>query len=155
MHQRGHLVDQILDSFDKREPDSQSFIRPQSTHADLIFSLQPIHPQMLENLENTQTLRLKLVVNTKNGFNEISIHRILVGVCGLHVDMLIGDTGSDVQMTIEGEATASDIAMSAQMLCPNIIEFLDLKPKWQDGMLGLMQLITLSHINQALTKRFI
>jgi uridine kinase len=155
VHQRGHLVDQILDSFDKREPDSQSFIRPQSIHADLILSLQPIHPQMLENLENTQTLRLKLVVNTKNGFNEISIHRILVGVCGLHVDMLIGHTGSDVQMTIEGEASAADIAMSAQMLCPNIIEFLDLKPKWQDGMLGLMQLITLSHINQALTKRFI
>ena len=38
---------------------------------------------------------------------------------------------------------------------PQIFEFLDLKPKWQNGVLGLMQLITLSHINQALTRRFI
>ena len=36
-----------------------------------------------------------------------------------------------------------------------ILEFLDIKPAWKDGMVGLMQLITLSHVNQALTKRFI
>jgi hypothetical protein len=34
-------------------------------------------------------------------------------------------------------------------------EFLDLKPKWQNGVLGLMQLVTLSYINQALTRRFL
>jgi hypothetical protein len=45
--------------------------------------------------------------------------------------------------------------MAAQMLCPRVLEFLDTQPKWQDGVMGLMQLITLSHISQALTKRFI
>ncbi len=155
VHQRGHTVDRVLGSFEKREPDSERFIRSQSRHADLILSLQPIHPRMLEGLDDKHPLRLKLVVSTRNGFNELSIHRVLVGVCGLHVDIVVGNDGADVQLTIEGETSAADIAMAAEMLCPRVLEFLDIPPKWQDGMLGLMQLIALSHISQALTKRFI
>jgi uridine kinase len=155
VQQRGHTVERVLGSFEKREPDSERFIRPQSNHADLILSLQPIHSRMLEDLDDKHPLRLKLVVNTRNGFNELTIHRALVGVCGLHVDIVVGNDGADVKMTIEGEVSSADIAMAAEILCPRVLEFLDIPPKWQDGMLGLMQLITLSHISQALTKRFI
>lgn len=154
VQQRGHTVERVLGSFEKREPDSERFIRPQSNHADLILSLQPIHSRMLEGLDDKHPLRLKLVVETKNGFNELSIRRVLVGVCGLHVDIEIGNDSADVKMTIEGEVSAADVAMAANILCPRVLEFLDISPKWQDGMLGLMQLITLSHISQALTKRF-
>ena len=152
---RGHTVERVLSSFEKRDPDSERFIRPQSNHADLILSLQPIHSRMLEDLGDKHPIRLKLVVNTRNGFNELSIHRVLVGVCGLHVDIVVGNDGADVQMTIEGEVSSADIAMAAEILCPRVLEFLDIPPKWQDGMLGLMQLITLTHISHALTKRFI
>lgn len=155
VQQRGHTVERVLSSFEKRAPDSERFIRPQSSHADLILSLHPIHARMLEDLDDKHPLRLKLVVNTRNGFNELSIHRVLVGVCGLHVDIVVGNNGADVRMTIEGEVSSADIAMAGEILCPRVIEFLNLPPKWQDGMLGLMQLITLSHISHALTKRFI
>jgi hypothetical protein len=110
---------------------------------------------MLEESDDKHHLRLKLVVKTRDGFNERSIQRVLVGVCGLHVDILIGETGDDVKITIEGEVTAADVAIAAQMLCSNVLEFLDTSPDWNDGMLGLMQLITLTHINQAMTKRYI
>jgi uridine kinase len=155
VQQRGHTVERVLGSFEKRERDSERFIRPQSNRADLIFALQPIHSRMLEYLDDKHPLRLKLVVNTRNGFNELTIHRVLVGVCGLHIDIVVGNDGADVKMTIEGEVSSADIAMAAEILCPRVLEFLDISPKWQDGMLGLMQLITLSHISQALTKRFI
>jgi uridine kinase len=152
---RGHTVDSVLTSFQKREPDSERFIRPQSTFADLTLALQPIHPRMLESLDEKHPLRLKLIVKTRHGFNELSLNRVLVGVCGLHVDIVISDDGAEVQITIEGETSAEDIELAAKMLCPWILEFLDIPPKWQDGMVGLMQLITLSHISQVLTKRFI
>lgn len=155
VHQRGHTLERVMSSFEKREPDSEQFIRPQSKYADLSLSLQPIHPRMLEGVDKNHPLRLKLVVTTQNGLNELSIHRVLVGVCGLHVDVVVSNDGSDMQLTIEGEASAEDIAMAAEILCPRVQEFLDVSPKWQDGMLGLMQLITLNHISQALTKRFI
>ena len=131
------------------------FIRPQAAYADLVLLLQPIHPGLLEETGVKRPLRFKLLARSRNGLNEQSLTRVLVGVCGLHVDMNIYNDASEVELTIEGEASAEDVALAAQMLCPRALEFLDIRPKWADGVLGLMQLITLSHINQALTKRFL
>jgi Uridine kinase len=155
VHQRGHSRECVLDSFEKREPDSQHFIRPQAVHADLILSLHPVHTGMLDEVDEGHELRLKLIARTRQGFNELTLSRVLVGVCGLHVDMRVSDDSREVQMTIEGETSAADLALAAATLCPRVLEFLDLPPKWQDGVTGLMQLVTLSHISQALTRRFI
>ena len=155
VNQRGHTVERVLTSFEKREPDSVQFIRPQSTFADLTFTLQPIHTQMLESFDDEHPIPLKLIVKTRHGFNELSLNRVLVGVCGLHVDIVVSDDGAEVSITIEGDTSAADIELAAKMLCPQVLEFLDLPPKWQDGMVGLMQMITLSHISQVLTKRFL
>jgi len=155
VRQRGHTVERVLSSLEKREADSERFIRPQRRYTDLIFSLQPIHPGMLEKIDNdTHPIRLKLVATSRHAFNELSLNRVLVGVCGLHVDIAVKND-SEIQMTIEGETSAADVALAAKIVCPRVIEFLDLSPQWQDGMGGLMQLITLSHVAQALTKRFI
>lgn len=155
VHKRGHTLEKVLTSFERREPDSARFIRPQAGHADLVLSLQPIHPRMLDDLKGKQSLRFKLVARSRHGLNELSLTRVLVGICGLHVDVVVSDDGYEVELAIEGETSAKDIEMAAQMICPRIFEFLDLRPEWKDGVMGLMQLITLSHINQALTKRFI
>lgn len=155
VHQRGHSEEKVLTSFSRREPDSARFIRPQAAHADLVLSLQPIHPRMLEGAVRGQPLHFKIVARSRNGLNELSLTRVLVGVCGLHVDMSATSDSSEVELTIEGDTSAQDIEMAARMICPRVFEFMDLNPEWQDGVMGLMQLITLSHINQALTKRFI
>jgi uridine kinase len=102
VNQRGHTVDRVLTSFEKREPDSERFIRPQQTFADLTLALQPIHPRILDSLDEKHPLRLKLIVKTRHGFNELSLNRVLVGVCGLHVDIVVSDDGAEVQISIEG-----------------------------------------------------
>jgi uridine kinase len=153
--QRGHSLEKVLSSLARRAPDSLRFIRPQVQHANLTLSLQPIHPRILDDVSGKHPLRFKLVVRSYQGLNELSLNRVLIGVCGLHVDMEVNSDTSLVELTIEGETSPDDIAFAAQMTCPRILEFLDVKPDWQGGVLGLMQLITLSHINQALIKRFI
>ncbi len=155
VHERGHALASVLSSFERREADTERFIRPQSRYADVIFSLQPIHPDMLDHLDDRRPLRLKLIVTTRHGFNELSLNRVLVGVCGLHVDIDVGHEGDEVRMSIEGETSAADVALAAGILCPAVTEFLDITPGWQDGVIGLMQLVTLTHIDQAMTKRFI
>lgn len=155
VNQRGHTIESVMSSFESCEPDSARFIRPQLSHADLVLSLQPIHPMILEDISENHPLRFRLITRSRNGLEALSLTRVLVGICGLHVDMTISKDASEVELTIEGETSAQDIALAAQMICPRIFEFLDIYPKWQDGAIGLMQLITLSHINQALTKRFI
>ncbi|MGK5008322.1 uridine kinase [Janthinobacterium sp. MDB2-8] len=155
VHQRGHTPERVLASFERREPDSARFIRPQAGHADLVLSLKPIHPRMLEDRNGKHPLRFKLVARSRHGLNELSLTRVLVGICGLHVDMIVSADGYEVELSIEGETSAQDVEMAARMICPRIFEFLDMQADWKDGVMGLMQLITLSHINQALTKRFI
>jgi uridine kinase len=155
VNKRGYTIERVLDALAKRKPDSERFIRPQAAFADLIFSLRPIHSSSLINASEQNPPRLKLVVKSRHGFNELSLKRVLIGVCGLHVDMSTNADVSEVEISIEGEASEEDIQMAAQLICPQIFEFLDLQPQWQNGVLGLMQLVTLSHINQALTRRFI
>jgi uridine kinase len=152
---RGYTIERVLESLANRKSDSDKFIRPQIAFADLVMSLRPIHPHTLGVANDTNPPRLKLVVRSRNGFNEFSLKRVLIGICGFHVDMNTKTDTSEVELSIEGDASSEDIELAAQLICPQIFEFLDLKPKWQNGVLGLMQLITLSHINQALTRRFI
>ena len=154
--QRGHTLEKVLASFDKREPDSARFIRPQSSHANLILSLKPIHSRLLKDHNiDKNPLSLKIVTRSRDGINQQSLTRVLVGICGLHVDMVVNNDASEIEITIEGETSAQDIELAAGIICPRIFEFLDIKPKWQNGIMGLMQLITLSHVDQALRKRLI
>lgn len=153
IHRRGHTVEKVISAFERRESDAEKFIRPQARNADLIMSLQPIHPRMLDGQEDKHPLRFKLAVRSRKGLDEMTLTRVLVGICGFHVD--VNNDASEVSMTIEGESTAEDIALASKMIYPRLFEFLDTEPKWENGIMGVMQLITLSHINQALTKRIV
>jgi uridine kinase len=153
--ERGYNKERVIEYLAMRKPDSDKFIKPQSAFADLIISLRPITPKSLLGADKINAPRLKLGIQSRHGFNEASLTRVLVGVCGLHIDINTNADTSEVELTIEGEASWQDIELAAKLICPEIFEFLDLKPKWQSGVLGLMQLVTLSHINQALTRRYI
>ena len=152
---RGYTIERVLESLAKRKLDSDKFIKPQVVFADLVMSLRPIHPSALGAANEINPPRLKLVIRSRHGINELTLKRVLIGVCGLHVDMMIKSDTSEVELSIEGEASSEDIKLAVQLICPQIFEFLDLNPKWQNGVLGLMQLITLSYVNQALTRRFL
>jgi hypothetical protein len=49
---------------------------------------------------------LKLSVTIRNSYNEVSLQRVLVGICGFHVDMIGNNDGSEITLTIEGESKA-------------------------------------------------
>jgi uridine kinase len=153
--QRGHTQEDVLSSLDKREADARRFVRPQANNADLILSLQPIHPRILEDVGSKHPLRLKLNVRAPHGGHEEALLRVLVGICGLHVDMKLGVDGSYMEIVIEGEASPEDIALAASYLMPDIYHLLDISPLWEDGTKGLMQLVVLCYLNQALRKRLI
>ena len=152
---RGHTLERVIASFDAREADSEKFIRSQKRFSDLTLSLQPIWIKRSGDTVIEVSKQLKLVATTNNGLSELTLSRVLVGLCGLHVDMTTSHDSSEVSITIEGEASGDDMAMAAKIICPEIFEFMDISPEWSDGVLGVMQLIALSYINQILTKRSI
>ncbi len=152
---RGHSIERVLESLEFRESDSNRFIRSQKRHADLVLSLQPNRDQNLNDFDADLSTQLKVVATTFNGVSGQSLNRVLVGLCGLHVDMMVSSDGSEISTTIEGEVSREDIGTAAKLICPSMFEFFDIKPKWCDGVVGIMQLITVSHVNQVLTRRFI
>jgi uridine kinase len=154
VHARGHPLDSVIAALDRRAPDAARFIHPQAQHADLIFSLRPIHPRLLEEA-GKHVMRLKLAVKFRQGLLDEELGRVLVGVCGLHVENTLSGDKAQVELVIEGECSAEDIAMAARHLIPRLSELLDLEACWRDGVAGLMQLITIAHIHEGLRKRLL
>jgi len=54
---RGYTTDQVLAELDRREPDSETFIRPQRHNADIVVSFQPTQSADQEHLDCRLTLR--------------------------------------------------------------------------------------------------
>lgn len=152
VHERGHSIEKVISSIELRMDDSKKFISTQASYADVILSLKPLNRDMLKNYESLESLRFKLSAKIRNSYNEMSLQRVLVGICGLHVDLVTNSDGSEIEMIIEGESTAEDIEQAALLLSPRTIEYLDEKPQWEDGISGIMQIIIFSQISQLITK---
>src|SRR5579862_9420896 len=54
---RGYTTDQVLGELDRREPDSETFIRPQRHNADIVVAFQPSTGTDQEHLDCKLTLR--------------------------------------------------------------------------------------------------
>lgn len=141
-----------FDSIETRRPhDAARFVRPQADHADLTIVVSPLHQDHKNDVSTT--VRTKLEVLAREGIYYESLIRVLIAVCGLHVDVYAENPDGSVGLTIEGDVSAEDVAMAAHHFLPHLPELLDLNPRWQDGALGIMQLIVLVHVAQSLRAR--
>lgn len=152
---RGYSQDKVLESFKQREGDSVKYIRPQERFADLVFKLLPVNYDDLNDLNKSKTLKFKLLVTTRYGLNELSFVRALIGICGLHVDTELNVDNAEYHFLIEGDCYSEDISMVAKIVCPRILDFIDHNSIWADGVLGIMQLVTLVHVEQCLDRRLL
>lgn len=152
MSERGHSKEKVLESLERRSADSERFIRPQAHSADIIMSLKTLKDCIIDSDPHIEIPKLKLSATIKNSYNELSLQRILVGICGLHVDMDSNADGSEITLTIEGECSSEDMAQAAILLSCATFEFLDENPVWEDGMIGVMQIIVFSQISQLITR---
>jgi hypothetical protein len=152
VHQRGYTQEKVLESIERRLRDSNMYIAPQMKHADICFMLEPSRKDA--ELLEIHNEHLKLSFFSRLGIDQYEISRTLIGICGLHVDSeVIGDLDI-TKISIEGNPSAEDIQLAAEILCKRTCEFLDLNPQWEAGTLGLMQLITAIHIEHILNKRY-
>jgi uridine kinase len=151
--ERGHAPERVQAAIEARAADAGRFIAPQARDADLVFSLQPIHPTLLEAAAQRAAIPLKLRVLLRHGIYYESLVRVLIGVCGLHVDVTLVEGSPAVEITIEGDVNEEDVVLAARQLVPHMDELLDLEPKWFGGMTGVMQLMSLAQSVQALRSR--
>jgi len=151
IHHRGHDPDRTTFEFDQRRSDSELYIHKQSSYADLIFKLSPVNPEsLLTSQSEIATPRLKLFVTMASGFFHEDLIRNLIALCGMHIDVDQSSSLDFVDMCIEGDITGEDTAQIASLLIPNLEDLALGSSSWEDGLVGLVQLITLAHISDLL-----
>ena len=129
---------------------SEKYIETQKKYADLIFSLS-YTDKLDQNIHKLTFDRYKLIVKTRMNFSDQNIVNTLISKCGVCINC---DNSTDYEIIeISGWTSKDNVAFAAKTIFNDINDLLDTQPVWQDGMAGIMQIITLSHIRQKLKQR--
>ena len=138
---------------EQRRPDAERYIQPQARNADIVFTLLPANPELLRGDAAAGEPRLRLRVLLRQGLFHEQLVRTLVGICGLQVDAELLEDGTMAELGIEGDVTAEDVALAADVMLPHLDELIDRTPAWRGDVGGIMQLIALVQVDHALRRR--
>jgi uridine kinase len=151
VEKRGRSKEFTFSELERRSEDSKTYIHPQALRADVVFSLMPANPDLLE--EDLESIKLMLRVKLSQGYYYDNLSRVLIGVCGLNININNIDNRGGVDLDIQGEVDEEDILLASRMLLPHFDELINFTGGFRGGMLGVMQLIAIAEINEALMRR--
>ena len=150
--ERGHSKELILSEVKRRKANREKYIKPQSLRADVVFTLLPINKELFEE-EQVITSNIKLKVCIRNGIYYQELVRVLIGTCGLQVNLDSVDERGEVIIEISGDVVPEDIYLAIKILIPHMDELLDFNPKFSGGVFGIMQIVTIMELDEALKRR--
>ena len=148
---RGRGKEFTLEEISRRSEDAKRYIYPQAERADVIFSLIPANPNLIE--EDLENIKMMLRVKLSKGYYYSDLTRALIGVCGLNININNIDEKGGADLDIQGEVTGEDILLASRMMLPHLDELVDTAGGFKCGMLGVMQLIAVVEINETLMRR--
>ena len=117
---------------------------------DIEFRIKLINPNILKDDKANKDPLIKLIVIMANGFFHEELTKCLISLCSVHVDLEQVNNSDIIKLTIDGDISSDDIDQISKILIPNQDVLVFEKPKWQNGMIGIIQLITLVHISESL-----
>ena len=151
-NERGHEKEEANNEIEKRRPDSEKYIKHQADRSDVIFSILLINKELfLKDQVVDSNIKLRVII--KNGIYYQELVRVLIGVCGLQVNIESVDERGEVILEISGDVLSEDVSLAISMLAPHVEELLDFGTKFSDGIGGIMQMITVIEIDEALKRR--
>jgi len=150
--ERGHLKEAVVSDLDKRQSDSTKYIKPQAARADVVFTFLIINMELFKQ-DQVIDSNIKLRILIRNGIYYQELVKVLIGVCGLQVNIDSVDERGEIVLEISGEVVSEDIRLAVNMLVPHMDELLDFSAEFSDGLYGIMQIITLMEIDEALRRR--
>jgi uridine kinase len=154
VNERGHTLEKVQASIERRRADYSAFIQPQMQHADVIFSLLPADPTLIQDFTHVGPVPLKLRVRLRNPIGLEQLARLLIALCGAQVDVAPAMGGDAAEFIIDGaDIRPEDIHFTALQLVPQLEELLAREPAWQTGITGIMQLVVLLQIAELAPKQ--
>ena len=143
---RGHTREAVLASLEKRKADSAMFITPQREKADLV-----IKTDYIASLEvgSSETLQVSFTSEPKI-FDDQLISELSV-TCGLELTSVLAPGGKR-SIAVIGEADSSSLSAAFERIEPRISNILGTNISWSSGSAGLVQMVTLLYLANALRR---
>jgi len=146
-----YIKDQTHKEMERVKSDGDNFIKPQAKNADLIFKISAVNSETLKNEVINNNLMMRTII--KNGIYYHDLARVLVGICGLQVNLEVYDEHGLVVFEVSGDVSSEDVSLAATMLIPHMDEMLSTHANFSNGIQGIMEIITLMELDQALKRR--
>jgi phosphoribulokinase len=105
---RGYTTDQVLSELDRREPDSEAFIRPQQRYADIVVSFLPSAGADQEQLDAQLVLRPSL--------RHPDFRSVLDGEADTSDGIRISELGDETHLHIPGRLDRERAAVIEEMI---------------------------------------
>jgi phosphoribulokinase len=146
---RGYTTDQVLSELDRREPDSEAFIRPQQQYADIVVSFLPSAGGDQEHLDAQLLLRPTL--------KHPDFRSVLDGEAGADGGIGITEAGGELLLHIPGrlereraetieEMIWSSLHFASHLRSERLGEFTIGNDLHRSESLALIQLLVLYHL---------
>jgi len=152
VHERGHPLERVTKSIERRHADAVNFVQPQRIDAHIVFRLEPRRAEAIEAIDHDSPVPLRLIVEAVPGIVFNGVARTLVALCGVQAIEIPRASGA-TRLVIEGDPGADDIIASARRIAPAMCAMIRDAPEWREGLNGIMQLIMLDQIEQIHRRR--
>jgi len=139
--ERGYLPETVERAFAVREPDSEKYVRPQKSAADLVFKLAALRPG--------STDEFVLTAEFDAAFDIDALYRLSLALLDVDVRRSLGTQGRS-QLAFRGPFAGVAVGELAAMIAPNALGLASFKRRWAGGVSGLMQLCVLVCLEQRL-----
>ena len=147
---RGHPLDAVRSSIERRSKDAKRFVEPQRGGADLVFSLRALRRTDLDEAlagrgDPAVPIDMRMRVGVRGKDDSLKLQDNLISVMGAKVHP-VGDWGGLSWMDIECGAPSLAAQFGARRLAAGMLEFISLDPRWRGGLDGVMQVIVLDYL---------
>lgn len=133
-----------------RARDYAVHVRPQREVADLVFRLEPLVPEALASSgESSGAPRAQLRVITRRDlpFEEVVADFLAIG--DVDVPMIWGPSERDTELLFTDDTIEPPlVADIAERHIPHLEQVLSVEPRWEKGLLGVMQLFVLLQLSE-------
>ena len=141
-------VDETLKAIEKRRTDFRKYVAPQIDKADVIFRLSTT--QSLNVASQVAAQKLFLDVHISRGLDEGLFLRLLAGICQCQVTPLSELEHKNNSFRVRGYVSADTIYLAAKSAGFSNDQLFNFVPKWEGGMIGVMQLVSLILIKSSM-----
>ena len=149
----GRGAEEVITALESRAEDAERFVKPQNQNADVVFRVHPAQPIRPNEEKPLGNIPLQLAISLRHSLYHEQLIRLLISGCGLTVEHDLDHENSSIELLVTGDVYAEDLAAVATQLIVQSEELLDVEPVWQDGMVGVMQLVVLAQAAQMLRER--